>query len=182
MPPRFPKRDSPRTGAVSPLGGLAGATVGADPRAGNTCGGGSVPAACAAGAAASRVGASVAADFAAIGGGAGSFVFAAGGGALGGGGVEGVLMRVRLGAVRGGGGGGSVAVAETGDESTARVSTSGAGALGFCFVEEASIHALSLPISSSSRLASAEPLPGMPALLQNSTSSLLSIFKFFASA
>ena len=90
-------------------------------------------------------------------------------------------VRVRMGAVRGGGGGGSVAVA-TGEESTAFVSTSGAGPLGCRLTVEASIQVLSLAISSSSRLASAEPLPGMPALLQNSTSSLLSIFKSFASA
>jgi hypothetical protein len=73
-------------------------------------------------------------------------------------------------------------VAETGEESTAFVSTSGAGPLGWRFVEDASIHVFSFDTSSSSRLASAEPLPGMPALLQNSTSSLLSIFKSFASA
>jgi hypothetical protein len=42
--------------------------------------------------------------------------------------------------------------------------------------------AFSLTISSSSKLASAEPLPGMPAFVQISTSSLLSIFKSFASA
>jgi hypothetical protein len=88
-----------------------------------------------------------------------------------------------MGAVRCGGGGGKVAVeAETGEESTAFVSTSGAGPLDFCLVADASIHDFSLETSSSSRLASAEPLPGMPALLQNSTSSLLSIFKSFASA
>jgi len=90
--------------------------------------------------------------------------------------------RVRIGAVRGGGGGGKVAVAETGEERTVFVSTRGTGPLGRAFVAEASIQALSLAISSSSRLASAEPLPGMPALLQNSTSSLLSSFKSFASA
>jgi hypothetical protein len=75
-----------------------------------------------------------------------------------------------------------VAVAETGEERTALVSTRGAGPLGCRFVEDASIHVFSFATSSSSRLASAEPLPGMPALLQNSTSSLLSIFKSFASA
>jgi hypothetical protein len=90
--------------------------------------------------------------------------------------------RVRIGAVRGGGGGGNVAVAETGEDKTALVSTRGAGPLGCRFVDDASIHVFSLEISSSSKLASAEPLPGMPALLQNSTSSLLSIFKSFASA
>jgi len=96
--------------------------------------------------------------------------------------TAGVASRVRIGAVRGGGGGGSVAVAETGDDRTAFVSTSGAGPLGCRLVDEASIQVLSLATSSSSKLASAEPLPGMPALLQNSTSSLLSIFKSFASA
>jgi hypothetical protein len=44
--------------------------------------------------------------------------------------IEGALTRVLIGAVRGGGGGGNVAVAETGEESTAFVSTSGAGPLG----------------------------------------------------
>jgi hypothetical protein len=63
--------------------------------------------------------------------GADSFAFGAGGlGAVGAIEIDGVLMRVLMGAVRGGGGGGSVAVAETGEERTALVSTSGAGALG----------------------------------------------------
>jgi hypothetical protein len=132
---------------------------------------------------------SIVAALAAIVGGAGSAAiagFAAGGGGAGGAAVATETVagatRVRVGAVRGGGGGGNVAVAATGEESTVLVSTSGAGPLGLVFVADASIHVLSLAISSSSRLASAEPLPGMPALLQNSTSSLLSIFKSFASA
>src|SRR5262245_27168185 len=170
MPPRLPKIDSPRTGAASPDGGVSGATGGDATLEGGVRGVKTGPA-CRSGGAASLGGASGAADFADIAGGAASLGFAAGGGALGASGAEPAPTRVRIGAVRGGGGGGKVAVAATGEESTARVSTSGAGALGFCFVEDASIHALSLPISSSSKLASAEPLPGMPALLQNSTSS-----------
>jgi hypothetical protein len=75
-----------------------------------------------------------------------------------------------------------VAVLDTGVERTAFVSTSGAGPLACRFVADDSIQAFSLTTSSSSRLASAEPLPGMPAFVQNSTSSLLSIFKSFASA
>jgi len=117
-----------------------------------------------------------------VGGGASIALAGGGGGAAGAKGATGGLTRGRMGAVRGGGGGGNVAVAETGEDSTARVSTRGAGALGCRFVDEASIHVLSLATSSSSRLASADPLPGMPALVQNSTSSLLSIFKSFASA
>src|SRR5262245_20049566 len=168
--------DSPRTGAASVgAGGLSG-TAGVVTRSAEIVG--------AAGGAGgwAGAGASVVGARAATCGGAGSF-FAGGG--LGGGGameIEGVLTRARSGPVRGGGGGGKVAVAETGDDRTARVSTSGAGPLGWRLVLDASIHALSLAISSSSKLASAEPLPGMPALLQNSTSSLLSIFKSFASA
>src|SRR5262245_39926892 len=170
MPPRLPKIDSPRTGAASPDGGVSGATGGGVALDAGICGE-ETGAACRSGGAVSRGGASGVADFAEIAGGAASLGFAAGGGALGAGGAEPAPTRVRIGAVRGGGGGGKVAVAATGEERTARVSTRGAGALSFCFVDDVSIHALSLPISSSSKLASAEPLPGMPALLQNSTSS-----------
>src|SRR5262245_36060025 len=182
MPPRLPKIDSPRTGAVSLDGGAIGATGGGETLPAGASGDEGGAMVCRSGGGVSRGGASVAADFAEIVGGAVSLAFAAGGGAVGASGAEPAPTRVRIGAVRGGGGGGNVAVAATGEERTARVSTKGAGALGFCFVEDASIHALSLAISSSSKLASAEPLPGMPALLQNSTSSLLSIFKSFASA
>src|SRR5436305_574220 len=96
-------------------------------------------------------------------GGSASFGFA-GGGDGGAGGVMEIVGpaagRVRIdGPVRGGGGGGSVAVAETGEESTAFVSTSGAGPLGRLLVDEASIQVFSLATSSSSKLASAEPLP-----------------------
>jgi hypothetical protein len=84
--------------------------------------------------------------------------------------------------VRCGGGGGSTAVAATGDDRTALVSTNGAGPLGCRFVADASIQSFNLATSSSSRLASAEPFPVIPAFVQKSTSSLLSIFSSFASA
>jgi len=109
----------------------------------------------------------------------------AGAGAGEGDGVTGAAgRRMGLGRGGGGGGGGSVAVEEeTGDVSTALVSTK-AVPLGarLVAVPPASMKAFSLAISSSSKLASAEPLPGMPAFVQMSTSSLLSIFRSLASA
>ena len=98
------------------------------------------------------------AAFAETAGGAGSTAFAGGAG-VGAGPAGGAVGRVRSGAGRGGGGGGNVAVPATGEERTAFVSTSGVGPLACRLALDASIQARSLTTSSSSRLASADPLP-----------------------
>src|SRR5258708_4135009 len=107
---RLPNMVSPRTGAGSPGGGARGENGAAVRLTGVGANGETGAAAWAAGADVSVTGASLTDALATIGGGASLALNAGGGGgAACGRETDGVLTRVRIGAVRGGGGGGNVA-------------------------------------------------------------------------